>query len=70
MNYLLVDRRRKILSEWTLRSSTIGKNVELYTDNGKIKGKAIKIDDDGTLIVSDDNKFQRVIAGDVVHLSK
>ena len=60
----------KIISEWTSRSSTIGKNVELNTTDSKIKGKAIKIDDDGALIVSENNKIHKVIAGDIIHLSK
>ncbi|QLH04509.1 biotin--[acetyl-CoA-carboxylase] ligase [Nitrosopumilus oxyclinae] len=61
---------KKIISEWTLRSSTIGKNVELNTIDSKIKGKAIKIDDDGALVVSNNNKNHRIIAGDIIHLSK
>ena len=61
---------KKIISEWTSRSSTIGKNVELNTVDSKIKGKAIKIDDDGALVVSDNSKNHRVIAGDIIHLSK
>ena len=61
---------KKIISEWTSRSSTIGKNVELNTTDSKIKGKAIKIDDDGALIVSENNKIHKVIAGDIIHLSK
>ena len=44
--------------------------MELNTVDSKIKGKAIKIDDDGALIVSDNNKNHRVIAGDIIHLSK
>ena len=60
----------KIISEWTSRSSTIGKNVELNTIDSKIKGKAIKIDDDGALIVSENNKIHKIIAGDIIHLSK
>ena len=60
---------KKIISEWTKRSSTIGKKVELNTKEGKIKGKAIKIDDDGALVLDNDNN-DKVIAGDIVHLSK
>lgn len=60
---------KKIISEWTKRSSTIGKKVELNTKEGKIKGKAVKIDDDGALVLDNDNN-DRVIAGDIVHLSK
>ena len=70
--YELLNARqtKKIISEWTSRSSTIGKNVELNTDGVKIKGKAIKIDEDGALVVLQNNISQRVIAGDIVHLSK
>jgi len=59
---------KKIIKEWTRRSSTIGKNVELATNEGKIKGKAVKIDDDGALVIFD-KKNTRVLAGDVTHLS-
>jgi BirA family biotin operon repressor/biotin-[acetyl-CoA-carboxylase] ligase len=59
---------KKIISEWTKRSSTIGKEVEIETVNGKIKGKAIKIDDDGALVINSNNKITKVIAGDVIHL--
>ncbi len=69
-NALNEKQIKKIITEWTLRSSTIGKNVELNTVDSKIKGKAMKIDDDGALIVSDNNKNHRVIAGDIIHLSK
>jgi len=61
---------KKIISEWTKRSSTIGKNVELDTRDGKIKGKAIRIDEDGALVVSNKDKTDRIIAGDIIHLSK
>ena len=36
----------------------------------KIKRKAKKIDEDGALIVSDNGKINRIIAGDIIHLSK
>jgi BirA family biotin operon repressor/biotin-[acetyl-CoA-carboxylase] ligase len=61
---------KKIISEWSKRSSTIGKNVELNTVNERIKGKAIRIDDDGALVVLDNDKMHRIIAGDIIHLSK
>ncbi len=70
--YKLLNEKKikKIISEWTSRSSTIGKNVELNTIDKKIKGKAIKIDDDGSLIVSENNNSHKIIAGDIVHLEK
>jgi len=67
---LNTKQTKKIISEWTKRSSTIGKNVELDTRDGKIKGKAIKIDEDGALVVSNKDKIIRIIAGDIIHLSK
>ena len=67
---LNTNQTKKIILEWTKRSSTIGKKIEIDTNNGKIKGEAIRIDDDGGLIISDKGKINKVIAGDVIHLSK
>ena len=67
---LNAKQTENIISEWTSRSSTIGKNVELNTVDTKIKGKAIRIDKDGALVVSENNKQRRVIAGDIIHLSR
>jgi BirA family biotin operon repressor/biotin-[acetyl-CoA-carboxylase] ligase len=60
---------KKIIRDWTARSSTIGKIVELNTKEGKKCGKAIKIEDDGALVVFDKKNF-RVLAGDIMHLKK
>lgn len=70
--YELLNKKqtKNIISDWTKRSSTIGKKVELSTVNGKIKGDAIKIDSDGALIVSEKNKTNKIIAGDIIHLTK
>ena len=70
--YELLNKKqtKKIILEWTKRSSTLGKNVEINTTDGKIKGKATKIDEDGALIISNKNKTEKVIAGDIIHLSK
>ena len=69
MGLLNTDQRKIIVKEWTQRSSTIGKEVEIMTKEGKVIGKAIKIDDDGALIISN-NKNIRILAGDIIHLSK
>lgn len=68
--YELLNKKntKKIISEWTKRSSTIGKEVEIDTTNGKIKGKATKIEEDGSLVISNNNKITKIIAGDVIHL--
>lgn len=73
--YELLNSKQKsrIISEWVKRSSTIGKKVEIDTIEGKIKGKAIKIDEDGALVVAIDEsnkRFERIIAGDVTYLAK
>ena len=70
--YKLLENKQvsKIISEWTKRSSTIGKNIKLNTKEEEIKGKAIKIDNDGALVVSDKGKIKRIIAGDIIHLTK
>ena len=65
--WLNEEQVKKITREWTKRSSTIGANVELTTKEGKITGKALRIDNDGALVI-DDKKKTRVLAGDIVHL--
>ena len=58
---------KKIISEWTKRSSTIGKKIEVDTINGKKTGTAIKIDEEGALWIISEGKNERIIAGDVIH---
>jgi BirA family biotin operon repressor/biotin-[acetyl-CoA-carboxylase] ligase len=58
---------KKIIKEWTARSSTIGKRVQFSTNEGKKSGKAIKIDDDGALVIFN-KKNTRVLAGDITHM--
>ena len=58
---------KKIIMEWTTRSSTIGRNISMTTNEGKITGKAIKLDNDGALIISNGQKNKRLLVGDVTH---
>ena len=58
-------RIRKIVNQWTKRSSTIGRNVSIVTGNGSINGKAIKIDNDGGLIISKGKNVKKILAGDI-----
>ena len=53
---------KKIINNW--------KKVEINTVNGKIKGEAVKIDEDGGLLIKNKGKINKVIAGDIIHLSK
>ncbi|MEC4848524.1 MAG: biotin--[acetyl-CoA-carboxylase] ligase [Nitrosarchaeum sp.] len=61
---------KKIIRDWTKKSSTINQNIELITEDGKIKGKAIKIDDDGALVISSNKKNKRITSGDIIHIIK
>ncbi|MBS3922420.1 MAG: biotin--[acetyl-CoA-carboxylase] ligase [Nitrosarchaeum sp.] len=61
---------KKIIRDWTKKSSTIGQNIELITEDGKIKGKAIKIDDDGALVISSNKKNKRITSGDIIYIIK
>jgi len=58
---------KKIVNQWTKRSSTIGRNVSLVTENGKINGKAVKIDNDGALIISKGKNVERILTGDIMY---
>jgi len=57
---------KKIINDWTKKSSTIGKNVTVSTSSGKITGKAIRIDNDGALVISHASKNHRILVGDVI----
>ena len=58
---------KKIINQWTKRSSTLGRNISIVTGNGRINGKAVKIDNDGALIISKNKKSTRILIGDVTH---
>ena len=55
-----------IIKGWTKRASNIGKITTIITSDVKIKGKALKIDNDGALVLAQKGKKQRVLVGDVV----
>lgn len=60
---------KKIVSEWTRRSSTIGRCVEVDVSYGTISGKAVRIDNDGALVVLENGKTRRIIAGSIANMS-
>ena len=64
-NLFLDGKSEYIIKEWTKRSSTIGKMVSITSSNNPIHGKAIKIDNDGALVISSKGKSQRVLVGDL-----
>jgi len=67
--FQLIDSKhtRKIVNQWIKRSSTIGRNVSIVTGNGSIKGKAVKIDNDGALIISKGKNVEKILAGDIMY---
>ncbi|RKY85164.1 biotin--[acetyl-CoA-carboxylase] ligase [candidate division KSB1 bacterium] len=71
-NFYLQERNlgcEYLFSQWLKECSTIGKEVELSVKNGKIKGKAISIDIDGTLnIKTYDHQIIKVITGDLNYI--
>jgi len=58
---------KKIIVEWTKRSSTIGKNISIINDKKIVTGKAVKVDNDGALIISKNKKSTRILVGDVTY---
>jgi len=60
---------KSIVKKWSDKSSTLGKMITVSTGDGKITGKAIKIDDDGALVLKDKTKTHRIIAGDVIYIN-
>ena len=56
-----------IINNWTKKSSTIRKDISVSTSDGKINGKVIKLDNDGALIVKENNQFRRILAGDIIY---
>jgi BirA family biotin operon repressor/biotin-[acetyl-CoA-carboxylase] ligase len=66
---LLFDegKSQTIITQWSKRSLTIGRNVSVSAPEGRISGKAIKLDKDGGLIIKQNSKSVRITAGDVTH---
>ena len=64
---LSLNNTKKIRNEWTKRSSTIGRNISIMTGENTIIGKAVKIDNDGALIISKGKKTIRLLVGDIIH---
>lgn len=60
-----------IYKAWNRRSMLFNSNVEIETGDTRIRGRAIRIDRKGALIVLDDNGIeQRILNGDVSVISQ
>jgi len=68
-----MDRRsghlegEELIGEWKSRSATIGRNVEVITPGGVIKGRAVDIDESGALLVRTPEAVSKVYMGDCTH---
>ncbi len=57
-----------IMAEWRKHTSTIGTRVRVETLNTTIEGKAVGVDDTGSLLLeTDDGQLETVIYGDCFH---
>ncbi len=66
---LLEGKTKDIVTEWKKFSSTINREVTVIFNNESIKGKAVDLHSDGSLVILRDEKHRiRVYAGDVLHL--
>ena len=67
--FQMIDSKhaKKIVKQWSKRSSTLGRNVSIVTGNGRMNGKAVKIDNDGALIISKGKKAEKILVGDIIH---
>jgi BirA family biotin operon repressor/biotin-[acetyl-CoA-carboxylase] ligase len=59
------DERRAALEEWRLRSSVLGREVEVQGAGGAVRGLARDIADDGALLLETPSGDQRILAGEV-----
>lgn len=67
MCQLLADgKSRNLIRRWTKRSTTIGKRVVVSANRKKMSGKAIRINSDGALVISNKRKSHRILVGDLI----
>mgnify|MGYP006111623647 FL=1 len=55
---------------YTAKSSTIGNQVKVQKSEDDIIGNAIDIEENGSLIIENENGITSITAGDVIHLRK
>ncbi|MCG8565366.1 MAG: biotin--[acetyl-CoA-carboxylase] ligase, partial [Desulfobacterales bacterium] len=59
---------RGIMSAWKERTATIGKAVRIQTLNDTLEGRAVDVDDQGTLLLQDTaGEIREIIYGDCFH---
>ncbi|MFM7795859.1 MAG: biotin--[acetyl-CoA-carboxylase] ligase, partial [Candidatus Nitrosotenuis sp.] len=63
LNKLSENKTNELTNEWIKRSSTIGQTVTVTDTDGKITGKAVGLDKDGSLIIKHSGKLTRITSG-------
>lgn len=61
----LEDKVDQVLTAWRRYSFTLGREVSLETTQGPLRGRAVDIAEDGSLLVEVSGKIRRVTSGDV-----
>lgn len=59
------DERPSALEEWRVRSSILGREVEVRGASGAVRGLAREVADDGALVLATASGDQRILAGEV-----
>ena len=61
-------KTKEYIKDYKSKSIVIGKNVEVKLPNEVIYGKAIDIDDDGELVVSNNSNIHKIYSGEITKL--
>jgi BirA family biotin operon repressor/biotin-[acetyl-CoA-carboxylase] ligase len=59
---------QEIYEEWRSLSLSLGKRVRISSAEGDLTGQVVDLDGDGALILQQDRKKRRILAGDCIHL--
>jgi len=69
-NYFILEDKggAAIIDKWRSLSFTLGRQVKVYCQNKHIEGRAVDIDNDGSLLIRKDSGIiQKISSGDVLH---
>jgi len=53
---------------WRERSATLGREITVHAEGREVVGRAVDVDEVGALLVQTDERIERILSGDVVHL--
>jgi BirA family biotin operon repressor/biotin-[acetyl-CoA-carboxylase] ligase len=65
-HHLIQGQDRELRERWNSLSMVVGKEVSVSSFNGEEQGKALFIDEEGALIIQDNQgQTRRILCGDV-----